>query len=370
LQHIYLHVPFCARRCSYCDFSIAVRKTIPAERYLEAVASEVDLRRRQGGWNDEPTGTLYLGGGTPSLLPAGTLQSLVALFVAADAAAEVEITLEANPDDVTERSAAAWKAAGVNRVSLGAQSFSDAVLAWMHRTHDAAAVPRSVGLLRGAGIDNISLDLIFGLPEELRADFDRDLSAALELDPAHMSVYGLSVEERTPLARWISRGATTAPHDERYVREFLQAHERLTAAGFEHYEVSNYARPNRRSRHNSAYWTERPYAGLGPAAHSFDGTERRWNIDAWAAYDRALAEGRDPTAERERLSPESRWIERVYLGLRTSDGFSHQLPRNVEAKWAAQGWLERAGQTLRLTPEGWLRLDEIVAVLTTSAVSG
>ena len=373
MQHVYVHVPFCARRCSYCDFSIAVRKTIPAERYHRAIASEVAFRRDHGEWNDEPTETLYFGGGTPSLLPADGLKTLVESLLSAERRArkaEVEITLEANPDDVTPPSAAAWRDAGVNRISLGAQSFSPAILAWMHRTHGVDAVPRAMELLRDAGIANISLDLIFGLPEEVDANFERDLSAALALEPTHMSVYGLSVEERTPLARWISRGTTTAPHDERYVREFLLAHEILGAAGFEHYEVSNYARPGRRSRHNSSYWSERPYAGVGPAAHSFDGIERRWNIDAWSAYERALAEKKDPAAEREVLSAESRWIERAYLGLRTSDGLVQQLPRNIEADWSGQGWLVRTGDTVRLTPEGWLRLDEIVAVLTTSAVSG
>src|SRR6185503_9870704 len=161
-----------------------------------------------------------------------------------------EITLEANPDDVTESSAVAWKSAGVNRVSLGVQSFNPAVLTWMHRTHDAEAGPRAIQVLRSAGINRISLDLIFGLPDELEPDLARDLESALALEPDHLSVYGLSVEARTPLARWISRGATSAPTDERYAREFLLVHEILAAAGFEHYEVSNYARPGRRSRHN------------------------------------------------------------------------------------------------------------------------
>ncbi|MBI4421946.1 MAG: radical SAM family heme chaperone HemW, partial [Gemmatimonadetes bacterium] len=295
MRHVYVHVPFCARRCSYCDFAIAVRKRIPTDRYVAAILQELRFRRERGEWDDEPIETLYFGGGTPSLLPPDHLAQLTAALLAGagpvaatEPTVRPEVTLEANPDDVTPTAAQAWREAGVNRVSLGAQSFHPAVLQWMHRTHDAGAIPRAVDTLRAAGIHAISLDLIFGLPEELAADFGRDLDRALHLGPTHLSVYGLSVEPRTPLARWISRGAASTPADERYVRDFLLAHGTLVGAGFEHYEVSNYARPGHRSRHNSAYWTSRPYAGLGPAAHSYrrgTGGERRWNLAQWTAYD-------------------------------------------------------------------------------------
>src|SRR5262249_20670252 len=162
--------------------------------------------------------------------------------------------------------------------------------------------------------------LIFGLPEGLEVDFRKELEQALVLDPEHISVYGLSVEPRTPLARWVSRGLTRPVSDERYATQFLMAHTQLTGSGFEHYEVSTYGKPGHRSRHNTAYWTGQRYAGLGPAAHSYTGDARSWNVDQWAEYERRVMEGVDPTAEREMLEAKAQRMERVYLGLRTSDG--------------------------------------------------
>jgi oxygen-independent coproporphyrinogen-3 oxidase len=365
VRHVYVHVPFCVRRCSYCDFSIAVRKTIPSERFVSAILSEQALRIQQGDWDDGETETLYFGGGTPSLLPPAHLAALIDRL----RDGTPEITVEANPDDVKPEIAQQWRAAGITRVSLGVQSFNARVLNWMHRTHDVDASRNAVDALRNAGIENISLDLIFGLPEELEPDFERDLTEAVALDPTHLSIYGLSVEERTPLSRWISRGVTSQPSDDRYAREFLMADRILMGAGFEHYEVSNYARPGYRSRHNSAYWLERPYAGLGPAAHSFRDVERRWNAEAWSEYDSRISQGTDPVAEREILTPEQQRIERVYLGLRTSNGLARENwspPGERERIWTEAGWLFHNGDRFYLTPEGWLRLDEIAAVLTTS----
>src|SRR5207249_128586 len=217
MRHLYLHVPFCVRRCSYCDFSIAVRKRIPAREYVEAVLREVELLRRTdpgrqpGDIEERGLDTLYLGGGTPSLLPPDSLGTLLTslrdAFSVTPSRDVFEVTLEANPEDVTPAHATAWRRAGVNRVSLGAQSFDDHVLAWMHRSHDAARIGGAVRTLRDAGFDNLSLDLIFALPAELQRDWERDLELALSLGPDHLSLYGLTVEERTPLARWISRGA-------------------------------------------------------------------------------------------------------------------------------------------------------------------
>ena len=375
MRHIYVHVPFCRRRCSYCDFSIAVRRTIPARAYLDAIRREHDLLLAAGDWDDAPLETLYLGGGTPSLLPADVVGELVRLFGASAAAdaerpvSGIEVTLEANPDDVTPEAVAAWRAAGINRVSLGVQSFNDAVLAWMHRTHDAARADAAVGTLRDAGFENISLDLIFALPETLRSHFRADLVRALSLKPAHLSVYGLSVEPRTPLARWLSRGSLAPTPEHRYGEEFLLAHEMLAAAGFEHYEVSNYARPGRRSRHNAAYWTLHPYAGLGPSAHSYGDGVRRWNLAAWTAYARTVGSGTRPEAERERLTSEQQRIEGLYLGLRTTAGVEHTAlraaGRAVAEHAVRQGWLLVEGDRLRASAAGWLRLDEIVARLTT-----
>ncbi len=371
MRHLYLHVPFCARRCSYCDFAIAVRQRVPADDYVAAVVGELALVRAAGlaAPSAGRLDTLYLGGGTPSSLPPDALAALLGVLFAAfqgpppcDA---VEVTLEANPEDVTLDAARAWRAAGINRVSLGAQSFDDRVLAWMHRSHDAARTGDAVRALRAAGIADVSLDLIFALPAELGRDWARDLECALALRPAHLSLYGLTVEARTPLARWISRGAASAPDDERYAAEYLYAHERLARDGYRFYEVSNAGLGGRRSRHNSAYWTERAYLGLGPAAHSFDGRTRRWNLAPWEAYRRAVALGRLPRDAAETLTEEQRELERRYLALRTDQGLPIGLcaPERLRA-WVGAGWVRVAGARFACTPEGWLRLDALVRDLT------
>ena len=376
-MHLYVHVPFCQRRCSYCDFSIAVRKRIPVEEYVDVILHEGRRLR------DADVDTIYFGGGTPSLLPAEAISTILRELTSlrhmprAPRAVDVErrtphaareVTIEANPEDVTVDSARAWKAAGINRVSLGAQSFDDNVLKWMHRSHDAARIGVAVQALRGAGIDNISLDLIFGLPEELHRDWERDLETAHALRTTHLSLYGLTVEPRTPLDRWISRGAASAPDDERYAEEYLFAHRRLKADGYQFYEVSNAARDGFRSQHNSAYWSGKAYVGLGPAAHSFDGTTRRWNLRAWEGYRRAMAEGRSVVESEETLTEEQREIEAIYLGLRTIEGLplAAASPRRLSPPphFAAQGWVEVRDGRLKCTPEGWLRLDSLVNELT------
>jgi len=370
VTHLYVHIPFCVRRCSYCDFSIAVRKHIPASEYVDAVLAELT---RVADPAATPRGerelhTLYLGGGTPSLLPAPDLArlltSLLDAFRSTPSLDAVEITLEANPEDVTDAAVRTWRSAGINRVSLGAQSFDDRVLKWMHRSHDAARIGDAVRTLRAAGIENISVDLIFALPEELQRDWARDLEHALALRPTHVSLYGLTVEPRTPLDRWISRGATKLPADDRYAEEYLLAHERLSVVGYQFYEVSNAARDGFRSRHNSAYWSGRPYLGLGPAAHSFDGRARRWNLSAWEAYRRAIAEGRSTVESEEVLTSDQQRLEQAYLALRTSDGLPRSIVPSVHLSgWLAAGWVVEEGDRLRCSPEGWLRLDELVAKL-------
>ncbi len=378
MRHLYVHVPFCQRRCSYCDFSIAVRRRIPARAYVDTVLEELaavraaDPGREPGDFGGESLETLYLGGGTPSLLPpdaiSALLTSLLDVFRATSLRDAVEVTLEANPEDVTLAHATAWRRAGITRVSLGAQSFDDRVLQWMHRTHEATRIGDAVRTLRAAGLDNISLDLIFALPAELERDWARDLDLACSLLPPHLSLYGLTVEERTPLSRWISRGATSAPDDEQYAEEYLFAHARLAAYGYHFYEVSNAARDGHRSRHNSAYWSGRAYLGLGPAAHSFDGTVRRWNLAAWEAYRRAVAARRSAVEAEEVLTDEQRELERLYFALRTDAGvplaaLGRPLPPSA-ARWVEHGWADVVDQRLVCRPEGWLRLDALVGDLT------
>lgn len=376
MRHAYIHVPFCRRRCVYCDFSIAVRREVPAESFVAALRGEITSRVRGGLAFGEPLETIYLGGGTPSLLPPAALA--LTIDTVRDAAggrlAEgVEITVEANPEDVTPDAAAAWVAAGVNRVSLGAQSFEASVLEWMHRPHGPDAIGRAVRTLRDAGVASLSLDLIFGIPRAATPRFASDLERAVAFEPDHLSVYGLTVEPRTPLGRWVMRQTVRPAPEERHAVEFLMAHDLLAARGYEHYEVSNFARPTRRSRHNSAYWDLRPYVGLGPAAHSFGDGARRWNVAAFAAWERAAAEGRDPREGEEHLTPEQMRLERAYLGLRTSDGApvaDLPWPTPEGDRALAAGWLEVAGGRVRLTPTGWLRLDSLAHALTTWPVGG
>ncbi|MGK2963852.1 MAG: radical SAM family heme chaperone HemW [Gemmatimonadaceae bacterium] len=361
-RHLYVHVPFCTRRCSYCDFSIAVRKTVPVEEYLKALARELAALPPNSGALE----TVYLGGGTPSRLgPDGIGRLLDLVRSRFEVGAEAEVTLEANPEDFSAESLAAWRAAGVNRLSIGIQSFEDTVLAWMHRVHSAPDARRAIELARDAGITNFSIDLIFALPRAVGRDWKRDLESALSYEPPHISLYGLTIEQGTPLARWQTRGLLTAPEDEQYAGEFLLADEMAVARGYSHYEVSNFALPGMESRHNSAYWTGASYIGVGPSAHSFDGETRRWNVGAYADWVRRLNTGEPVRDGEEKLSEGNRASERVYLGLRTITGLRASERDLVAAEeWLSPGWARIDDGVVRLTPEGWLRLDSLAAGLT------
>lgn len=363
-MYLYVHVPFCARRCSYCDFAIAVRRVVPSEAFADAILHEWRGRQREVAWDNSPVvETVYFGGGTPSRLDDEALgRILEGIRADREVAPGAEITLEANPDDVTAARAEAWRAAGVNRISLGVQSFDSGVLEWMHRTHTAAQASQAVATLRAAGFGNLSLDLIFGLPKALGRDWAGDLAQARALEPNHLSCYGLTLEEHTPLARWQRRGEAEMVDEARYACEFLELHAALHAWGFEHYEVSNAASPGHRARHNSGYWRRTPYLGLGPSAHSASADERRWNLREWTAYERAGREGQELVAGRERLDASALRLEALYLGLRTADGVALDLVTpSVRARWEDAGWAIAEVDKLRLTPEGWLRLDALVA---------
>ena len=377
-SHLYAHVPFCARRCSYCDFSIAVRSRTPIDEYVKALRSELGQGAVEGATLD----TVYLGGGTPSRLGGpGVASVLAAIKERATIAKGAEVTIEANPDDVNDIAVAQWLAAGVNRISLGAQSFDDTVLKWMHRTHDASQIAQAVKAIKRGGIDNISLDLIFALPGHLDRDWKNDVQRALDLEPAHVSLYGLTVEAHTPIARWADRGAVVEGSEDQYEEEFLYANEAMSAAGFEHYEVSNFSLPGKSSRHNSAYWTGAPYAGVGPSAHSFDGAARRWNVAAYAEWVRRLSNSEPTLGGEEILTDDNRDAEEVYLGLRTRNGLEiGEAELAVAELWRSAGWADvhplagaasngaspdpkSVGSRLRLTPTGWLRLDSLAADL-------
>ena len=371
-SHLYVHVPFCARRCIYCDFSIAVRHVVPVSDYLDGIRRELEslvssvTDLGEGSWRLD---TLYFGGGTPSKLGGDGISSLLDLVTDfACLAGDAEVTIEANPEDVTPQAVEAWVQAGINRVSLGAQSFHDSVLTWMHRTHDSNQIGEAVRVARAAGIDNISLDLIFALPADIERSWSDDLDAALELDPQHVSLYGLTIEAATPLQRWTDQQRISPATEDRYAEEFLLAHERMSARGFAHYEVSNFALPGRESRHNSSYWSGAPYLGIGPAAHSFDGERRRWNVKPYAEWLRLLRNGDSPLEGDELLDSKNLVSEQVYLGLRTQNGYSigasGGADRAVAERWARAGWAVIDGDLVRLNPEGWLRLDSLAAGLT------
>lgn len=365
-MHLYVHVPFCARRCSYCDFAIAVRRETPSAAFREVVLREWQRWRQDPRFaTGEALRTLYFGGGTPSRLDPAVLADLVAVFTDGQSErAAVEITLEANPEDVTAAHAAAWVAAGINRISLGVQCFDPAVLAWMHRTHSVDQVHEAVAHLRGAGLTNISVDLIYAVPDHLDRDWSRDLALALALEPEHLSLYGLTFEANTPLERWRLRGEVQPSTDTRAAGEYLAANAALVAAGFEHYEVSNAARPGFRSRHNSAYWSRAGYLGLGPSAHSAAGRDRWWNTREWAEYERRSRAGAPLVAGHESLDDAAIRVETLYLGLRTRDGLPRELiPSETRRGWRDAGWAVETEGRLILTPEGWLRLDALVAAV-------
>jgi oxygen-independent coproporphyrinogen-3 oxidase len=360
-KHLYVHVPFCARRCAYCDFSIAVRRNTPISAYLSAINKELEIRNAAGSLT-----TLYLGGGTPSRLGGTGVNDLVSLVRKRFEIEEgAEITIEANPADVTIENANAWRDSGINRVSLGVQSFDDTVLKWMHRDHDSETAVTAFQILRDAGFENISIDLIFALPEALSRSWESDLTRALDLGPDHVSLYGLTIEPATPLGRWTERGSVTPSDDDRYAEEFLLADLMAASAGLEHYEVSNFAKPGKRSRHNSAYWSGAHYIGVGPSAHSFDGHARSWNVSAYADWTSRLSRGVAVTMGSEELTPENMLAEKVYLGLRTRDGMSVTASDYAPVgQWTDRGWATVEGDVVRLTSEGWLRLDSLAAALT------
>jgi oxygen-independent coproporphyrinogen-3 oxidase len=362
-EHLYIHVPFCARRCAYCDFSIAVRPNVPSREYVDAVMAEWNTRHADSSFALK---TLYFGGGTPSKLGGeGVARMMDAIRQRASIAPDAEVTLEANPEDISAAAVTRWRESGVNRLSIGVQSFDDRVLKWMHRTHDAAAASRVVSAARDAGIDNVSIDLIFAAPASVEREWGRDLDAALALELPHISVYGLTVEPQTPLGRWVARKETVEAPEDSFASEFLMAHERLTASGLEHYEVSNYGRPSRHSRHNWSYWKRTPYAGMGPSAHEFDGATRRWNIEAFAEWSTVASEAGDTVAGSELLTADQAESEAIYLGLRSMEGIPMSDDvRNRTARWVAEGWAEARSNVLKLTALGWLRLDALASDLT------
>ena len=325
---IYIHIPFCKSRCIYCGFYSTTGLEL-RQRYVDAVCQEMENRPPSPSKERERIETIYLGGGTPSQLTIEQLRQLLiyinkvyGLPLHRDGiVGRHEITIEVNPDDVTPEYAAALQHLGINRVSMGAQTFDDRRLRFLHRRHSAAQVPEAVSILHQAGIQNISVDLMYGFPDETFNDWDADITQALALNVEHLSAYCLIIEEGTPLYEQLKVKSEKYRVDEELERQmYYHLIDRLETAGYEHYEISNFARPGFRSRHNSSYWNGTPYIGLGAAAHSFDGHScRRWNVSDIRQYIHGIENGQ-PCFEQEVLDEDTRYNDTLTVALRTRDG--------------------------------------------------
>ncbi len=320
---LYIHIPFCASRCIYCGFYSTVRSDLQ-DRYVRALCREMDLRRAMEFDGPITLSTIYLGGGTPSQLSAGNLERLFHhIYKVYDIVPDAEVTMECNPDDISRHMFARLP---VNRVSMGAQTFDDDRLRFLHRRHTAREVDRAVDILRADGIGNISLDLMFGFPEETLCDWEADICHALALRPEHLSAYGLMVEEGTALHRLCERGDVHEVSEDLCLKMYDRLIDRLSVAGYEHYEISNFAilapgdKTSRyRSRHNSSYWRDVPYIGLGAAAHSYDLGTRRWNPSDIMCYMEHVEQGILPYEE-ETIDSDTHYNDIVTTALRTREG--------------------------------------------------
>jgi oxygen-independent coproporphyrinogen-3 oxidase len=369
---LYLHIPFCRRKCPYCDF-YSVEGHDPLRRGYP------DLLRRHLGWASGhgwqgPVDTVYFGGGTPSLLSCRSVGSLLdAVARHFGLAADAEITLEANPGTVTAASLAGYRAAGVNRLSLGLQSLDPQQLMTLGRLHGSAEGLLAVRRARRAGFANLSLDLIFALPGQTRTDLDEELDRYLDLAPEHLSCYGLTAEPDTPFHHRVQAGELRLPDEEFYADAFLRLHERLAAAGYAHYEIANYARPGYACRHNLGYWQRRPNLGVGAGAHSFrdTGWGERWAVPAdLDRYGEALRYRQEPAERIEGFDRAGAMSETLYLGLRTRAGVDDAAFRTrfgcgvdeafPRAVTQLRPWLALEEGNWRLTVAGWLLYDRLI----------
>ena len=375
---LYVHVPFCTVRCGYCDFNTYTAEELgeapgaSRSTYAEAAIAEIRQARRVLGDRDVPVSTVFLGGGTPTLLKPVDLGAILAA-VASEFGFEdgAEVTTESNPDSVAQWDLEELRSVGFNRISFGMQSAVPHVLATLDRTHDPLRVPAVVDWARAAGFEQVSLDLIYGTPGETIADWETSLDAALACAPDHLSAYSLIVEEGTALARRIRNGELASTDDDDLADKYELADERLEAAGLSWYEVSNWARDDAgRCRHNLLYWTGADWWGIGPGAHSHVGGVRWWNVKHPAAYADRLAAGQSPAQAREVLDQETRRIERVLLELRLREGLSCDLLDDVGRKGVpdlvARGLLAptgvegESGRRLVLTRTGRLLADAVL----------
>ena len=375
---LYIHLPFCLSKCAYCDFDSlpleAAGGIEAALRYLDAINIELDLRAASSKFHRGPVATIYLGGGTPTILPPERLAALLARLRARfPLAPEAEITIEANPGTVDQAKITALLEAGVNRFSLGVQSFNDAVLRTLGRAHTAAEAVQAIADLRAAGCANLNLDLIYGNPNQSLADWQDTLQQALAAQPEHISAYGLSVEEGTPLAADIESGRLPDPDEELYTEMYATTAETLLAAGYHHYAISNFSRPGFHCLHNRRYWANAEYLGLGASAHSYRCGVRWNNLQHSAIYTEWLSRGILPVARAEALSAERRLGETLMLGLRCVEGVVEEqvaadcglAPREVFGKeiqlLCDEGLLIAEDGALRIPREKWLISNEALS---------
>ncbi len=367
---IYLHIPFCKRRCIYCDFFSTTRGEV-RESYVRALCHELELRRDY--LHGEEIETIYLGGGTPSQLQQEDFERIFShIYKVYRVKPDAEVTLEANPDDLTPAYIAMLRTLPFNRLSMGIQTFREETLQLLHRRHTAAQAIRAFHDCREAGFDNISIDLMYGLPGETLPAWERDLEQALTLRPEHISAYHLIYEEGTTLWKLREQHRVEEADEDLSLSLFSTLIDRLAAAGYTHYEISNFCLPDRHSRHNSSYWTGKKYLGAGPSAHSYDGVSRQWNIASLDEYIEGIHRG-TPAFEVEELDLYTRYNDFIITGIRTVWGLSLTRLRQEfgEALYnyclrmarphLQQGTLEQQGDILRLTRKGIFISDGIMS---------
>lgn len=369
---LYLHIPFCAKRCLYCDFFSNTEMKYK-ESYIDAVVREMELRQKYIG--NEPLETIYFGGGTPSQLNTDDFEKIFsAIHRLFDTSHCTEITLEANPDDMTPEYVSSLRTFPFSRVSMGVQSFNPDDLRFLNRRHSREQAIRSVALCKENGITNISIDLIYGLPGQTLSAWEANLEEALRLDVPHLSAYHLIYEEGTVLYKLMEAGKVKPVEEDTSVTLFAALIHRLTEAGYLHYEISNFARPECFSRHNSSYWNGKTYLGIGPSAHSYNGIEREWNISSLSSYLKGIATGR-PDIETEPLNLHTRYNDYIITGLRTMWGINiHDIQKKFgddmsgycllqAASHIKQGMLIQSGERLTLSKEGIFISDGIMSDL-------
>jgi putative oxygen-independent coproporphyrinogen III oxidase len=360
---LYVHVPFCLTRCGYCDFNTYAGIDHLQGGYVSALIGEAELHRPV--WDGVAFVSVFFGGGTPTTLPVATLAGLLGrLRDAFDIREAAEITAEANPDTLDEPYLEALRAAGVNRLSIGVQSFDPAVLAALERIHGPASARAAFAAARAAGFEDVNVDLIYGAHGETPESWSWTLEEAIALGPDHVSAYALTIEPATLLGRKVAAGLVPAPNSDLQADMYESACELLRRAGFEHYEVSNWAKPGHRCVHNTGYWEGRPYLGLGAGAHSYRDGRRWWNLRPPWAYMRAVAAGKIPLGGEEWLTDEEQRLERLLLGLRLSKGIPAQwVDERQVSKYLSAGLVKRRKGRLALTEPGLFLANDVVVAL-------